>query len=88
MTSEMLVAAIKALASEAPALKTGDENAGLLPDVVDVKEISVSIAAAVIQQAVKEGLAREEVPTKDGEIRDWIRKQMWRAEYRPIQSVS
>lgn len=87
MTSEMLVAAINALASQAPALKTGDENSGLLPDVVDVREISVSIAAAVIRQAVKDGLAREDVPTTSAELETWIREQMWHAEYRPLEKM-
>jgi malate dehydrogenase (oxaloacetate-decarboxylating) len=38
----MLVAAVKALAAQSPALK--DPDKGLLPDVVDAQEISVHIA--------------------------------------------
>jgi len=34
-----------------------DPQKGLLPDVVNVREISVHIARAVIKQAVEEGLA-------------------------------
>ena len=41
----MIVAAVKALAGQAPALR--DPDAALLPDVTDVREISVRIAAAV-----------------------------------------
>ncbi|TKA67672.1 hypothetical protein B0A55_08649 [Friedmanniomyces simplex] len=84
MTPSMLVAATKALAAQAPALK--DPDAGLLPDVEDVREISVKIAAAVIRQAEKEGLAREEgIPEGEGELEEWIREQMWDPVYRPLR---
>lgn len=79
----MLVAAVDALKARSPALK--DPNHPLLPDVEDVREISVDIAAAVIKCAVQEGLAREEgIPTDGGELRDWIRVQMWEPVYRPL----
>ncbi|KAK5019495.1 NAD-dependent malic enzyme, mitochondrial [Cryomyces antarcticus] len=82
----MLVAATKALAAQAPALK--DPNAGLLPDVTDVREISVQIAKAVIQQAVKEGLNQEkDIPEDDADLEEWIREQMWDAQYRPLKKV-
>ena len=83
LSDKMLVSAVKALAGEAPALK--DPDKGLLPDVVDVKEISVKIARAVIKTAVEEGLAREEgIPTDDKDLDEWIREQMWDAKYRPL----
>ena len=53
LSDKMLVAAVKTLAAQAPALK--DPSRGLLPDVMDVREISVHIAHAVIKQAVSEG---------------------------------
>ncbi|KAK4930791.1 hypothetical protein LTR28_011608, partial [Elasticomyces elasticus] len=83
----LLVAATRALAAQAPALK--DQNAGLLPDVTDVREISVKIAAAVIRQAVEEGLQQQEgIPCGDeGELEEWIREQMWDARYRPLRKV-
>lgn len=87
VTPALLVAAVKALASQAPALK--DPDAALLPDVTDVREISVQIAAAVIQQAVKDGLNQQQgIPTDDKELEEWIREQMWKAEYRPLRKVS
>lgn len=87
MTDKMLVAATKALAAQAPALK--DPNAGLLPDVENVREISVHIAKAVIKQAVEEGLNEEkDIPTEDAELEEWIREQMWDARYRPLKKVS
>lgn len=83
----LLVAATKALASTAPALK--DPTAGLLPDVTEVRDISVKIAKAVIRQAVKEGLNEEkDIPTDENELEEWIRDQMWDARYRPLKLVS
>jgi len=86
ITPSLLVAATKALAAQAPALK--DPDAGLLPDVQDVRNISVGIAKAVIKQAVEEGLNGEkEIPANDAELEEWIREQMWNAEYRPLRKV-
>ena len=83
LSDKMLVAAVKALAAQAPALK--DPDKGLLPDVVDVREISVQIAMAVIKQAVEEGLAQEEgIPDNDNDLEEWVRVQMWEAKYREL----
>ncbi|KAJ5965087.1 uncharacterized protein N7479_004963 [Penicillium vulpinum] len=83
MSKKMLVAAVEALKARSPALKNPSKP--LLPDVEDVREISVDIAAAVILCAVEEGLAQAEgIPTTDSELREWIRVQMWEAEYRPL----
>ena len=82
----MLVAAVKALAAQSPALK--DPDKGLLPDVVNVREISVHIARAVIKQAVEEGLATEKgIPSDESELEEWIREQMWDPVYRPLRAV-
>lgn len=82
----MLVAAVKALAAQSPALK--DPDKGLLPDVVNVREISVHIAKAVILQAVEEGLAQEEgIPGDEGDLEEWVREQMWDPAYRPLRRV-
>ena len=86
LSDKMLVAAVKALAAQSPALK--DPDKGLLPDVTEVREISVHIARAVIKQAVEEGLATEEgIPSDDAELEEWIRDQMWDAVYRPLKKV-
>lgn len=84
ITTKMLVRAVDTLAAQAPALKSGGEETGLLPDIVDVKEVSVSIAAAIIQQAVEDGLAQADLPSDPTALENWIRQQMWRAEYRPL----
>lgn len=86
ITSAMLVEATKALASQAPAMK--DPDAPLLPGVEDVREVSVKIAAAVIKQAVKEGVAQEEgIPDGEEDLEEWVRVQMWNSEYRPLKKV-
>lgn len=82
----LIVAAVRALASTAPILN--GTGSGLLPDVTDVREISVQIAKNVIKQAVKEDLAQEkDIPTDDTDLEEWIREQMWDAEYRPLALV-
>jgi malate dehydrogenase (oxaloacetate-decarboxylating) len=82
----LLVAATGALAKKAPILT--DETAGLLPDVSDVREISVEIACDVIKAAVKEGLnQRDDIPEADDELEDWIQEQMWDPKYRPLRRV-
>lgn len=86
MTPAMLVSAVQALAAEAPVLK--GTGAGLLPDVEDVREISIKIARNVIKKAVEDGLAQEkEIPDNDADLEEWIREQMWTAEYRPLKLV-
>ncbi|RDL33317.1 Malic enzyme [Venustampulla echinocandica] len=87
LSDKMLVAAVKALAAQSPALK--DPDKGLLPDVVDVREISVHIAKAVIREAVVSGLAREDgIPSDEETLEAWIREQMWDPVYRPLKLVS
>lgn len=83
LSKKMLVAAVQALKARSPVLE--DSNRPLLPDVEDVREISVDIAAAVIKCAVQEGLAQEKgIPSDDADLREWIRVQMWEAVYRPL----
>jgi malate dehydrogenase (oxaloacetate-decarboxylating) len=82
----LIVAATKALAAQAPALK--DPKAGLLPDVTDVREVSVKIASAVIRAAEKEDLNQEKnIPDDDEELEEWIREQMWDPRYRALKKV-
>jgi malate dehydrogenase (oxaloacetate-decarboxylating) len=87
LSDGMLVAAVKALASKAPCME--DPKKPLLPDVEDVREISVGIAMAVIKQAVEEGLAQVDgIPEEDGDLEMWVRAQMWEPKYRPLKKVS
>ncbi|KAF1846102.1 uncharacterized protein K460DRAFT_377393 [Cucurbitaria berberidis CBS 394.84] len=86
MTPALLVAAVKALASAAPVVN--NSGAGLLPDVENVREISVQIAKSVIKKAIEDDLAQEkDIPTNDDDLEEWIREQMWNAEYRPLKLI-
>ena len=40
------------------------------------------VAAAVIAQAVEEGIAE---PPSDGDLNDYVESRMWRPEYLPIR---
>ena len=83
----MIVAAVKSIAEQSPALQNPDK--GLVPDVVNVREISVQIAKAVIKQAVEEGLATQtDIPVDNAELEDWVREQMWKPKYRPLVKVN
>ena len=87
LSDKMLVAACETLAAQAPALK--DPDAALLPDVVDVRNISVKIASAVVRTAVEEGLAQVEgIPDRDEDREEWVRAQMWDARYQPLKKVA
>ncbi|PSN65291.1 hypothetical protein BS50DRAFT_54922 [Corynespora cassiicola Philippines] len=82
----LIVAAVRALSSTAPILN--GKGTGLLPDVTEVRDISVQIAKNVIKQAVEEGLAKEkEIPADDDDLEEWVREQMWDAAYRPMTLV-
>ncbi|EGP85269.1 uncharacterized protein MYCGRDRAFT_45998 [Zymoseptoria tritici IPO323] len=85
ITDEMLVGAVEGVASMAPART--DSTAPLLPGVEDVRAVSVRVARNVIKAAVKGKVATQEgIPMEsDEELDQWIEKQMWKAEYRPIK---
>lgn len=86
LSDAMLVAAVSALAARSPALENPDKP--LLPDVSDVRAVSMAIAKAVVRQAVEEGLARAEgIPSGERELEEWIAVQMWDPVYRPLRRV-
>lgn len=86
MTPALLVAAVEALAAAAPVVN--GSGSGLLPDVEDVRTISVQIAREVIKKAVENDLAQEkDIPSNDHDLEEWICEQMWNAEYRPLELV-
>lgn len=86
LSDEMLVAAVSALAGEAPALKENDPTKGLCPDFEHVRAVSVKIATNILRQAAKEDLLQvKDVPLdNDKELEGWIQAQMWSAEYREL----
>lgn len=85
------MAGVHALAELSPALTT--PNASLLPDLSQVRNVSVHIAAAVIAQAVEDGNAQdpeaiEAVKGADKEtLREMIKIRMWDPVYRPLELV-
>lgn len=58
ISPSMLMAGVHALSSLSPALE--NPEASLLPDLSDVREVSVIVAAAVVRQAVADGNAQDE----------------------------
>ncbi|OAQ76361.1 malic enzyme [Purpureocillium lilacinum] len=86
LTDRMLVAAVRAVADMSPA--RDDATAPLLPDVREVRAVSVRVACGVIRAAVEEGLATEQgIPRDDADLEEWVREQMWEPRYRPLRRV-
>ncbi|KAK6520022.1 NAD-dependent malic enzyme, mitochondrial [Arthrobotrys conoides] len=86
LSDAMLIAAVHALAAEAPALD--DPNQGLLSDVKDVRKMSMKVACAVIKKAVEDKVATaSEVPANQEELEAWVEEQMWDPVYRPLKKV-
>ncbi|ODV75577.1 malate dehydrogenase (oxaloacetate-decarboxylating) [Cyberlindnera jadinii NRRL Y-1542] len=97
ISDKMISAAVDQLASLSPLSK--DPKAGLLPPLEVINDTSAKVAAAVILQALDEGLARiedEVQPGKDEYVTvprdfdacvEWVKQQMWKPEYRPMVKV-
>lgn len=87
VTDKMLVAAVSALAKEAPALQ--DPEKALVPGVEDARPVSVKIAMAVIRSAVDDGLAQvNDIPVHDDALlKHWVETQMWKPLYRDYEKV-
>jgi malate dehydrogenase (oxaloacetate-decarboxylating) len=75
----MFAAAANAVSSLVTVRQPG---ASLLPHVDDLRSVSATVAAAVAEAAVAEGLAG----VKFGDIVQQIQDAMWRPEYREIQA--
>jgi malate dehydrogenase (oxaloacetate-decarboxylating)(NADP+) len=82
VTDEMFFTAARTLAH----MVTDKElQAGTLyPDLGKIRQISLSIAAAICRLAWDSGLARYDEPE---DIREHVRKCMWQPEYRPYNPV-
>ncbi|MEU6264138.1 NAD-dependent malic enzyme [Saccharopolyspora shandongensis] len=74
----MLQAAAEAVAGMVDAHTPG---ASLLPQVDDLREVSATVAAAVAEQATKEGLAQTELHDPPRQVRE----AMWQPTYRPVR---
>jgi malate dehydrogenase (oxaloacetate-decarboxylating) len=76
----MLAAAANALSSLVAVRLPG---ASLLPHIDDLRSVTVTVAVAVAEAAVVEGLAEAELP----DIVQQVEDAMWEPEYRRIQAI-
>ncbi|MBV8602495.1 MAG: NAD-dependent malic enzyme [Candidatus Eremiobacteraeota bacterium] len=74
----MFGAAANAICAMADASTLGD---AILPAVSNIREISARVAIAVAEQAIREGIAREQPPNLEAAVRE----AMWEPHYRPIR---
>lgn len=85
LSDGMLVAAVNALADQAPAVRGEDPTQSLCPDIEEARGISVKIAVAVLKQAEKEGLLgidKRDLPFSDEKaLENWVQAQMWSPDY-------
>ncbi|QRV86174.1 malate dehydrogenase [Ceratobasidium sp. AG-Ba] len=82
MSPGMIMAGVQALAELAP-----DDGHSLLPDLANVREVSVHIAAAVVKRAIEEGHARVKIDGDNDDIEEYIKKRMWDPVYRPLELI-
>lgn len=80
MSKGMILAGVRALANVSPALE--DPDAPLLPDLADVRKVSLHIATAVVKQALEEGVAQINIKKDDDAIIEHIKVDMWDPVYR------
>lgn len=99
ISDRMISAAVDELASLSN-LREGDSTAGLLPGLEVITHTSSRIAAAVILEALDEGVATVEneldpanpgqnvkVPRDFEACIEWVKNQMWEPIYRPLVKV-
>jgi malate dehydrogenase (oxaloacetate-decarboxylating) len=80
ITDGMFHAAASAVSSMVTVRQPG---ASLLPQIDDLREVSMTVAAAVAEAAVREGVAR----VKLHDIAQTVQDTMWQPEYRRIEAV-
>jgi malate dehydrogenase (oxaloacetate-decarboxylating) len=81
LTDEMLWAAAKALSTCAPIMQ--DKTAPLLPKLSEARMVSMAVALAVAEQALKEVIAQN----TQGDIKQLIEKTMWEPRYLPYRKA-
>ena len=85
LSDTLIVAGEEALANLSPALNDPDD--ALLPDLHDVRDISIKVAAAVARAAQIEGLAQAQGLPEDVEkIEEILRDQAWEPLYRELRA--
>ena len=99
ISDKMISAAVDQLAATSQ-LTEGDSTPGLLPGLEIISDTSARIAAAVILEAIEEGIATVEeelhpenpsesvrVPRDFEKCVKWVKEQMWNPVYRPLIKV-
>jgi malate dehydrogenase (oxaloacetate-decarboxylating) len=81
VTDGMLSAAAHAVASLVDATAAG---ASLLPEVEALRDTSLTVAVAVAEAAIAEGVATSKIPD---DLPGHVRALMWQPVYRPVQSA-
>ena len=79
ITERMIFASAEAVAGLVDATTPG---ASLLPQINDVRETSVAVAAAVASAAAADGVARVAL---DADLEAQVRRSMWEPAYRPVR---
>jgi malate dehydrogenase (oxaloacetate-decarboxylating) len=77
ISNGMFAAAANAVSSLVTVRQPG---ASLLPHIDDLRSVSMTVAGAVAEAAVAEGLARNQL----GDIANQVAEAMWQPEYRPL----
>ena len=77
LTDSMIVAGAQRLASLGPALNDPDD--ALLPDFGDSPWVNYEVTCAVVEQAIREGVAG--VDWKKEEVRSKVKEKQWRPVY-------
>jgi malate dehydrogenase (oxaloacetate-decarboxylating) len=80
MSDGMFTAAARCIAGMVDASQLGEP---ILPPIANVREVSLRVAVAVAQQAIREGLAGVSPPNVEAAVRS----AMWKPLYRPVKAV-
>jgi malate dehydrogenase (oxaloacetate-decarboxylating) len=83
ISDDMFIAAARAVAELSPAAT--DPNGKLLPELNDMRKVSIHVANAVARQARSEGLIGN---LSDAQIASQIEATMWSPEYQPYAVAS
>jgi malate dehydrogenase (oxaloacetate-decarboxylating) len=81
ITDGMLSAAAHAVAS---LVDSGADGAPLLPEVAALRDTSLTVAIAVAEAAIADGVATSKVPD---DLPGYVRALMWQPAYRPVRSA-
>ncbi|MBT2623963.1 NAD-dependent malic enzyme [Bacillus sp. ISL-32] len=80
ITDNMFAACAKSIAGM---VNVGQTGAPMLPKVEDLRTVSATVAVAVAEAAIKDGVAEEE----PGDLIQAVQDTMWYPVYKPIQAI-